>query len=666
MRRRSDKDAEKPRAPLAIPSADVSVKRHKSKKAADGPALPKSARHSEPRSAWQLLKPDMIWLRQSVSWETIVARLAILVALVGVFAAIFVIAGGINIYADEPDSFIARHLLHFVFKRSVASRATSLLPPDDLSSPSRVRLGAQHFDMVCANCHGGPGLGQSVVALSMSPRPQNLPKVVGQFTDAELYLIVKHGVKYSAMPSWPTSERADEIWSMVSFLRQLPKMDSKNYAEMTALPEKAASPASASVGAIALRPANTERNSPPVEEFLYAAPAIGFADENFHANPAATCARCHGADGTGAATGGEAPNLTIQDASYLKSSLAAYTSGARKSGFMQNIAAQLSTEQVNALSDYYAGLPVKTVPSQSADPALAKRGEIIATQGIRERAIPACANCHDSAGSAIVGAPHIAGQSATFLKRQLGALRLGGRGSTVSWNPMSAEAHHLADNDIDALAAFYSGLQPAKAAGAANMPHAMLPQGDMAVAKALFETRCVKCHANVGRGDPEGGFPDLTIQSAPYIAQNLFSFRTRARTNNKMEEVVDVLNFDDMTSLANYVGSLAPQKALVKVDADAAARGAAIATNGLPARNVPACLNCHGDKGTSALPLIPRLQGQSVVYMTAKLDEFAGPLGENINTLNPMPAIAAQLTSREREDLAAYFAAQAPLEKTAR
>ena len=39
----------------------------------------------------------------------------------------------------------------------------------------------------------------------MSPRPQNLPKVLGQFTDEELYLIVEHGVKYSAMPSWPTS-----------------------------------------------------------------------------------------------------------------------------------------------------------------------------------------------------------------------------------------------------------------------------------------------------------------------------------------------------------------------------------------------------------------------------------------------------------------------------
>ena len=51
---------------------------------------------------------------------------------------------------------------------------------------------------------------------------QALPSVVGQFTDSELFEIVDHGVKYSAMPSWPTQARDDEVWSMVAFLRQLP------------------------------------------------------------------------------------------------------------------------------------------------------------------------------------------------------------------------------------------------------------------------------------------------------------------------------------------------------------------------------------------------------------------------------------------------------------
>ena len=623
----------------------------------------------KPLSAWQLLKPD--WRARPVSWKAIIG----VVVFLGIAMAAFVAAGGVNVFADRPDGRLKYHLLHFVFNRSEASRSVDVIPPGDLASPGRVHLGAQHFDMVCRNCHGRPGFGQSVTALSISPRPQYLPDVLGQFTDSELYLIVEHGVKYSAMPSWPTDVRGDEVWSMVAFLRQLPKMDAKTYGDMTALPEKPATAPTGSAGDTSLRPANPGRNSYPFVEFQYAAPASGFSDPTIHDNPTATCARCHGADGSGAVTGGEAPNLTIQDAGYLRASLEAYTRGARKSGFMQNIAAQLSAAQIAALSDYYAGLPVQTVASPQPDPALAKRGQAIATQGIRERAIPACAYCHESAGSKISGAPHIAGQSATFLRRQLGALRDGGRGSSNWWNPMPAVAHNLGDNDIAAVAAYYSGLKPAKSGGqAAPAPQAVLPvtnsQSDMAAAKQIFETTCNKCHANGGRGDLEGGYPDLTLQTAPYVAQTLYSFRTRARPNEKMEEVIDNLSFEQMTSLADYVDSLKPEPALAKPDADAAARGAAIATKGAPERGVPACLSCHGPQGTAALPLVPRLQGQSAFYLRRRLEGFVRPFHArpddvDLSAVNPMPVIASQLTEQERADLAAYFAAAAPLEKAA-
>jgi cytochrome c553 len=538
--------------------------------------------------------------------------------------------------------------------------------PDDLAAPSRVRLAAQHFDMVCANCHGRPGFGQSVVALSLNPRPQYLPKVVGQFTDAELYVIVEHGVKYSGMPSWATDARGDEVWSMVSFLRQLPRLDARAYRALTTPPALAAPGPAASSGEPTLRPANARRSTPPYDEFLYAAPASGFSDPAIHDTPAATCARCHGADGSGATSGGEAPNLTIQTADYLRAALEAYVGGARKSGFMQTIAAELSGPQIAALSGYYAGLPVRTVSPPPADPALVARGAAIAAHGVRESAIPACANCHESPGAAITGAPHIAGQSATFLRRQLGAMAHGGRGSTRWWNPMSAVAHDLGDKDIAALAAYYSRLKPARAAGGetvAPAPPLTPARGEQAAARAIFATTCMKCHVNAGRGDREGDYPDLTLQTPTYVAQSLYAFRSGARPNDKMREVTGRLSFDQMSGLADYIGSLAPRPALAMPDRTAASRGAAIAMTGLPGRGVPACLGCHGAKGVEALPLVPRLQGQSVAYLRRRLDNFARLYGVNRGALNPMPAIAGPLTVRERADLAAYFAAATPLEK---
>ncbi len=610
----------------------------------------------------RMLKP--VWLRGSVSWGAILLVLAGL----GVAIAIFVLAGGVDISADRPDGWLATHSLHLVFKRSIASGASRVNPPDDFASPYRARLAAQRFDMVCANCHGRPGFGQSVVALSMSPRPQYLPKVVGQFSNPELYVIVEHGVKYSAMPSWPTDARGDEVWSMVAFLRLLPKLDAKAYREMTALPTVVAtSPAPVDAGADPiLRPANALRNTPPRDEFLYAAPASGFSDQTIHDNPVATCARCHGADGSGAVTGGEAPNLTIQNAAYLRAALQAYIGGGRKSGFMQDVAAQLSGPQVEDLSAHFANLPVRTVSSPQADPALVARGQAIASQGIRERAIPACSNCHESNGASITGAPHIAGQSAAYLRRELGAMRQGGRGATLWWNPMSTVAHDLGDRDIAAVAAYYSGLKPAKATDAETIAQAApgtLAKTDMAAAREIFATRCMKCHVNGGRGDVEGNYPNLTIQTKGYAAQSLYAFRTRARWNDKMQQVTDALSFDQMTSLAGYIESLAPRPALAKIDAQAAARGADIAVHGLAGRGVPACLGCHGAKGVAALGLIPPLQGQNAAYLRKMLDSFARADGVNRNTLNPMPAVAGRLTDKERAALAAYFAAASPLQK---
>jgi len=620
------------------------------------------------KSERRMPTPDFSWLPKSVSLKALIATAAIF----GLLVAIFVSVGGVDVSADKPDGWIARNLLHFVFKRSVATHSADLTPPDDLASPYRVRLAAQHFDMVCANCHGRPGFGQSVVALSMNPRPQYLPKVVDQFTNAELYQIVEHGVKYSAMPSWPTDARGDEVWSMVAFLRQLPKMDAKSYRDMTALPKLAMTGPTSSGSDATLQPANASRDTPPKDEFLYEAPSAGFSDQTIHETPTVTCARCHGADGSGAVTGGEAPNLTIQGEGYLQATLQAYVHGARKSGFMQNIAAQLSSAQIGALAHYYAGLPVQTVASQSASPELLKRGEVIAMEGIPERAIPACANCHESAGAAIIGAPHIAGQSAIFLRRQLGAMGHGGRGSTLPWNPMPAVAHDLGKNDIAAVAAYYSSLKPAKAAGGGQVqqsPQAILPirniNSGIAAAKHTFDTRCITCHLDHGRGDPQGNYPNLTILTEPYAAQSLYAFHIGARPSVKMRQSTVDQSVDDMTNLADYLNNLTPEPALAMPDANAVSRGAAIAMHGAAARGVPACLSCHDAKGVAALPLIPPLQGQNVFYLRRKLDNFSRPDAANLSALNPMPSIASKLTAQERADLAAYFAAASPLKKPA-
>ena len=605
--------------------------------------------------------PETDWLNRTISFRTI----TLILCGVAIAGLVFILVGGVPIAADIPHSWLTEKLLHFTFKRSVASRAYQAVAPADLSADSRVKIGAQHFDLVCSNCHGGPGIGQSTIALSMTPRPQNLPKVVGQFTDAELFQIVMHGVKFSAMPSWSNNSRDDEVWSMVAFLKKLPSMDAKTYLEMTQPPSSASNSPRIPLGTdIALRESNAKENTGPSQEFSYAAPAIGFGERSIRTQPVATCARCHGADGTGAVTGGEAPNLTIHDAAYLRGALEGYSSGARKSGFMQEIASQLSGDQIKALADYFAKLPVQTIAADApADAERVKRGRTIAEQGVRVKGIPACANCHEGPGTAISKAPRIAGQSETFLLRQLGAFRDGGRGTTNVWNPMPAEAHDLSNDDIASLAVFYSSLSPSKGTDAPPPVVPVTAKGEAGAGKSLFEARCVRCHMNGGRGDNTGEFPDLTLHTVPFVTQTLYSFRAGKRDGVKMRQVAQALKDDDIANVAAYVASLPPDTAMLKPDGAAATRGEAIAANGVAAAGIPSCTNCHDAKGVAALALIPRLQGQSAIYLKQRLDTFAGPEAVTINGLNPMPAIAAKLTANQRADLAAYFASQQPLAK---
>ncbi|WP_421914707.1 c-type cytochrome [Mesorhizobium sp.] len=590
--------------------------------------------------------------------------------LVGLLAFVFIALGGVDVAADKPHSWLTYQLLHFSFNRAVSVRSSEYTPPADLNDPWRVRLGAQQFHLVCSNCHGGPGLGQSPIALSMQPRPQSLPAVVKQFDDKELFWIVKHGVKFSAMPSWPNQTRDDEVWSMVAFLKKLPSMSADTYLDMT----RSTSPGEAGPkipfnGPRKLTDADTRRNTYPSEEFLYASPSIGFGDQGLMTDPVTACSRCHGKDGTGSATGGEAPNLTIQSAAYLAAALKAYAAGDRKSGFMQPVAAALSESQITALASYYSGLTDTRADEAEQgqapiDPKVLARGKAIALEGLRTDAMPACAMCHDSAAGARISAPHLKGQARTYLRRQLLAMRDGDRGWSAPWNPMPAEAHYLTDDDINAVASYYANEAPAGDGGALPaLPSATA--SDIAAATAMFEKVCATCHTRQAIGDKDGEAPNLTIQTAAYTAQALRSYRAGVRDHVKMELAARDLTESQVDALATYIGGLSPMTQPVKADQSSVERGARIARSGIAERGVPACQGCHNPDLTSAIPLIARLEGQNAVYLRRQLDYFSGPEADRLDALNPMPAIARALSSQDQADLAAYFATQPPLPKAA-
>ena len=51
---------------------------------------------------------------------------------------------------------------------------------------------------------------------------------------AEQFWIIKHGIKFTAMPAWGKTHSDSEIWGLVAFLQKLPTLTSEQYRQMTA------------------------------------------------------------------------------------------------------------------------------------------------------------------------------------------------------------------------------------------------------------------------------------------------------------------------------------------------------------------------------------------------------------------------------------------------
>jgi mono/diheme cytochrome c family protein len=115
-------------------------------------------------------------------------------------------------------------LLAFSMRQSVETHTIGITAPR-LDDANLVRLGAAHFHGGCAYCHGAPGTPISPTAKHMLPAPPELSAAVKDWTATELFWIVKHGIKYTGMPSWAALERDDEVWAVVAFLQKLPALD---------------------------------------------------------------------------------------------------------------------------------------------------------------------------------------------------------------------------------------------------------------------------------------------------------------------------------------------------------------------------------------------------------------------------------------------------------
>ncbi len=150
-----------------------------------------------------------------------------------------------------------------------------------------------------------------------------------------------------------------------------------------------------------------------------------------------------------------------------------------------------------------------------------------------------CKTCHGIDGASTIPiAPHIGGESATYIARQLTRFRDGARVHEM----MSVVASALSDADIRDLAAWYASIPVS-----ASLPDA--------VANSGAPQKCVACHGADGLAvHPDA--PNLAGESLVYIMTQLKAFRSGRRQHQAMNKIAAGLRDAEMRQAAQWFAAI--------------------------------------------------------------------------------------------------------------
>jgi cytochrome c553 len=166
------------------------------------------------------------------------------------------------------------------------------------------------------------------------------------------------------------------------------------------------------------------------------------------------CHLCHGAEGE--ASSAIYPRLAGQNQIYLVKQLKNFRDGKRKSDTMNEMAAGLKDDEIEALADYFSSKPA--LSHRVRDKMLVSVGEYIFRKGNRYSGIPACKSCHGDNGEGNEQLPRLAGQHKRYVSDQLQAF--GERARTNDNAIMHTVASKLTELEREAVALYVSGLKP--------------------------------------------------------------------------------------------------------------------------------------------------------------------------------------------------------------
>jgi len=169
------------------------------------------------------------------------------------------------------------------------------------------------------------------------------------------------------------------------------------------------------------------------------------------------CAKCHGE--AGVSDDAEDTNIAGMRPSYFYKQLKDYQGGERDSRDMKKQVRDLDDQQMADLAAWYATLePAPQAAEQAAEPAVLD----LVYRGDPTRLLKACSSCHGRRGQGgQFDNPPLTGQYPEYFITTMTEFKEGDRTNDI-YGRMRTIAEALTEQEIEALAAYYSAALPAQ------------------------------------------------------------------------------------------------------------------------------------------------------------------------------------------------------------
>ena len=192
-------------------------------------------------------------------------------------------------------------------------------------------------------------------------------------------------------------------------------------------------------------------------------------------------------------------------------------------------------------------------------------------------------------------------------------------------------------------------------AACSNLPRSRDLANPNVAAITIAQQVCSDCHGVAGNSISPN-FPNLSAQTPAYLVAQLKEFRSHNRADpagfEYMWGLSRSLTDEQITGLATYYSIQRPTRLAGNADNAGVATGKQIFEAGLPDKNIPACVACHGATGQGN-DAFPRLAGQHADYVVKQLIVFQRTDERPDGAI--MKTVAHDLSLGEIRNLAAYL-----------